>query len=207
MPAARLATRLMGQPVTQVAPMLLRRYGGDNPASHAWGNRFPSWPTLANLGSNGRRGQHSRSAFPKNRPTSPCWLEEKLSTRKVPPTASDGDPHWIGPSLYRISRRHFPAPAQAIAPQPNYPVAQPKPGGHEGSACRWDGRHRSGCDAGGQGPPAGRGTAGGKPSSVPLGPPALRASPPGAMAIHLRWRFPASSSDPPECRRASSPWM
>ena len=33
--------------------MLLRRYGGDNPASHAWGNRFPPWPTLAKAGSNG----------------------------------------------------------------------------------------------------------------------------------------------------------
>ena len=51
--AAHLATRLMGRPVKQVAPMLLRRYGGDNPASHAWGNRFPPWPTLANLRSNG----------------------------------------------------------------------------------------------------------------------------------------------------------
>ncbi len=35
------------------APMPLRSYGGDNPVSHAWGKRFPGWPTLANLRSNG----------------------------------------------------------------------------------------------------------------------------------------------------------
>ena len=60
LPAAHPATRLMGQPGKQVAPMPLRRYGGDNPASHAWANRFPSWPTLANLGSNGEPADDHR---------------------------------------------------------------------------------------------------------------------------------------------------
>ena len=50
LPLAHRASRLMGRLVRQVAPMPRRRYGGDNPVSHAWGKRSPRWPTLGQLG-------------------------------------------------------------------------------------------------------------------------------------------------------------